>query len=295
MYVAYLSEELARSLQAGMYPSANPDPGRPSGRDGHRAVRPPEPPSGRPNGGGAERSDYHAAQMLQLQMLQLQMLQMQRMWQLMRQFAQTQQQNWDMGSRNGMGLPSMQNTQLMQHRYPGEGERERERERERDLTRESRGVRGGDAGGYRRDNYGKNAQGPSRRNVEINKQITVCEDSRDLCALIDAHAAEFNSCNVATAFRKLLQSRRESLPSGVVERTLQALEAAALRMIDAFEAQGVVNVLHIIAQTRYSPCDQSLVPKLEGRAEALAGTFNAHGGGQHCGRMRRWRGSLGRA
>ena len=73
------------------------------GRDGHRAVRPPEPPSGRPNGGGAERSDYHAAQMLQLEMLQLQMLQMQRMWQLMRQFAQTQQQNWDMGSRNGGG------------------------------------------------------------------------------------------------------------------------------------------------------------------------------------------------
>jgi hypothetical protein len=41
--------------------------------------------------------------MLQLEMLQLQMLQMQRMWQLMRQFAQTQQQNWDMGSRNGGG------------------------------------------------------------------------------------------------------------------------------------------------------------------------------------------------
>jgi hypothetical protein len=52
-------------------------------------------------------------------------------------------------------------------------------------------------------------------------------------------------------------------------------------MIDAFEAQAVANILHIIAKTRYSPCDQSPVPKLEGRAEALAGTFNVHGGGQH--------------
>jgi hypothetical protein len=31
----------------------------------------------------------------------MQMLQMQWMGQLMTQFAQTQQQNWDMGSRNG--------------------------------------------------------------------------------------------------------------------------------------------------------------------------------------------------
>ena len=81
--------------------------------------------------------------------------------------------------------------------------------------------------------------------------------------------------NVVTAFRKILQSRREGLPSGVVERALQALEAAALRTIDAFEAQPVANILHIIAKTRYSPRDQSLVPQLEGRAEALAGTFNA--------------------
>ena len=119
---------------------AYPGPGRPPGLDGHRAVRPPEPPCGRPNGGSAVRNDYHAAQMLQLQMLQ-----MQRMGQRMTQFAQTQQQIWDMGSRNGMGMPSMQNMQNMQHRYPGEGEREREREREMKRDRESRGVRGGDA------------------------------------------------------------------------------------------------------------------------------------------------------
>jgi hypothetical protein len=102
---------------------------------------------GLPNGGSAERSDYHAAQMLQLQILQ-----MQRMGQLMRQFVQTQQQNWDMGSMNGMGLPSMQNTQLMQHRYPGEGERERDM-KGTGLGRAG-GMRGGDAGGYRRDNCG---------------------------------------------------------------------------------------------------------------------------------------------
>jgi hypothetical protein len=63
----------------------------------------------------------------------------------------------------------------------------------------------------------------------------------------------------------------------VVERTLQALEAMALRMIDAFEAQAVANLLHIIAKTRYSPRDQSLVPQLEGRA----GTFQGAGSGKH--------------
>jgi hypothetical protein len=83
----------------------------PPGRDGHRAVRPPEPTYGRrtrnrrPAAGSAERNDYHAAHTLQLQMLQ--------MGQLMTQFPQTQQQNWDMGSRNGMGMPSLQNMQHM--------------------------------------------------------------------------------------------------------------------------------------------------------------------------------------
>ena len=64
---------------------------------------------------------------------------------------------------------------------PGAGVREREREREM----ESGGKRGGDIGGYMWEN--QKVQGPS-----INKQITVCQDSRDLCALIFAHAAEFN-------------------------------------------------------------------------------------------------------
>jgi hypothetical protein len=81
------------------------------GRDGHRAVRPPELPQEPPFGrGSAERNDYHAAHMLQLQMLQ-----MRRIGQLMTHFSQTQQQIWDMGSRNGMGMPSMQNMQNMQH------------------------------------------------------------------------------------------------------------------------------------------------------------------------------------
>ena len=85
----------------------------------------------------AERSDYHAVQMLPLQMQQ-----MQPMGQLMQQFAQTQQQNWGMGwgtvarpsstthstSMNRMGIEGMQNMQNMQHRYPGK-RRGRGRER----------------------------------------------------------------------------------------------------------------------------------------------------------------------
>jgi hypothetical protein len=118
-------------------------------------------------------------------------------------------------------------------------------------------------------------QGPSTRNVEINKQITVCQDSRDLCALIDVHAAKFNHVNVATAFRALLQSRRDRVPSKDVERALQALDEVVLRTINVFGAQQLSNILHIMAKTRYSPWDQSLVSKLEERVEALAGTFKA--------------------
>ncbi len=110
---------------------------------------------------------------------------------------------WGMGSMNGMGMGGMQNMsymqnmQHMQHRSPGERERE-EREKEGG-EREGEGEgpdsesgRGGDIGGYRWDNHGQKVQGPSKRNVEINKRITVCKDSRDPCALIDAAAAEFN-------------------------------------------------------------------------------------------------------
>ena len=80
---------------------------------------------------------------------------------------------------------------------------------------------------------------------------------------------------MATAFRALLQSRRDG--GGVVERALRALEAAALRQIETYQAQHVANTLHIMAKTCYRPWDQALVPALEGRAEALAGTFNAQG------------------
>ena len=124
--------------------------------------------------------------------------------------------------------------------------------------------------------------------------------ARELCELIETHAEEFNAVNVATAFRKLLQSRRDGVPRGVVERALSALEAAALRSMDAFQGREVANILHIMAKTRYRPWDAALVLRLEGRAEALAGTFKAQQvantlwayatmGREPGGRRRRWR------
>jgi hypothetical protein len=78
-----------------------------------------------------------------------------------------------------------------------------------------------------------------------------------------------------------------------VERALQALEAAALRMIGVFEAQQVANILHIIAKTRFSPRDQSLVPQLAVRAEGLRARSTRRTWQTRCGRMRRWGGSPG--
>ena len=101
------------------------------------------------------------------------------------------------------------------------------------------------------------------------------QGASELCTLIETRVAEFNHVNVSTAFRTLLQGRRDGGPRGVVERALQALKAAALRTIETFGAQGVSNTLHIMAKSRYRPWDRTLIPELEGRAEALAGTFNA--------------------
>ena len=145
--------------------------------------------------------------------------------QLMQHFAQTQQQNLGMVSMNGMGrsgmITGMQNVQNMQHRYPWERERERERQREKARTRDSGGMEGGDIGGYRRDNHGQNVQGSSKRTIEINKQITVCEDSRDLSALIDAHAAEFN--HVVTAPHTCLSYEHANMRQFDLRMTLMKL------------------------------------------------------------------------
>ena len=122
---------------------------------------------------------------------------------------------------------------------------------------------------------GGGGRGTTAHYMQLNRHILYCGSTGELCELIEAHAEEFNAVNVATAFRKLLQSRRNDVPRGVVERALQAIESAALRKMDAFEAQAVANTLHIMAKTRYRPWDRSLVPELEGRAEALACTFNA--------------------
>ena len=122
---------------------------------------------------------------------------------------------------------------------------------------------------------GGGGRGSTAHDRGLNRRMQDCGSTGELCQLIEAHAEEFDGVNVATAFRKLLQSRRDAVPHGVVQRASQALEAAALRRMDAFKAKGVANTLHIMAKTRYRPWDRTLVPELAGRAEALAGTFNA--------------------
>ena len=71
-------------------------------------------------------------------------------------------------------------------------------------------------------------KGPSRINIEINKQI-MRDGVRALCTLIETRVGEFNHINVATAFRKLLplQDRRDGASRGEVE---QALREAAARI-----------------------------------------------------------------
>jgi hypothetical protein len=91
---------------------------------------------------------------------------------------------------------------------------------------------------------GGGGRGTTAHYAQLNSHILDCGSTGELCELIEAHAEEFDAVNVATAFRKLLQSRRDGMPRGVVEGALQALEAAALRRMDAFEAQEVSSTLH---------------------------------------------------
>ena len=106
------------------------------------------------------------------------------------------------------------------------------------------------------------AQGPSYCNIEINKQITGCGGARDLCALIEVRAAEFNHVNLATAFRKLLQSRRDGVTRDV-ERALQALDESALKNIEEFKNQALANTLHAMAKGQYTPANPLLLDALE--------------------------------
>jgi hypothetical protein len=43
-----------------------------------------------------------------------------------------------------------------------------------------------------------------------------CSSMEELCELIVEHAEELDYVNVETAFRKLLQSRRDGMPHGFV-------------------------------------------------------------------------------
>jgi hypothetical protein len=90
---------------------------------------------------------------------------------------------------------------------------------------------------------------------------------------MEAPAAEFNHVNVSTAFRKLLQSRRDRVPSRDVERELQTIEEEALWTINVFRAQELTNTMHVMAKAHYTPTNPLVLEALEGWADALAGTF----------------------
>jgi len=112
------------------------------------------------------------------------------------------------------------------------------------------------------------------RNNEINQQIMAAQPHQ-LCTLIAARKAEFDHVHMATAFRKLLQSRRDGVPHRVVERALQALEESALEKIEDFQSKQLATTLHAMAKDRYHPSNPRVLEALEQQAAATASTFNA--------------------
>jgi hypothetical protein len=116
-------------------------------------------------------------------------------------------------------------------------------------------------------------------NIAINKDFTACKDVQDLCSLIQNRVIEFNHVNVATAFRKLLLTPRDGVSRGTVDQGLRALEESALHNIKDFGPQALANTLHAMAKAKahYTPTNPLVLEALEGRAEAVAGTFEAQG------------------
>ena len=110
-------------------------------------------------------------------------------------------------------------------------------------------------------------------NDEISKQIMAAQPHQ-LCTLIAARKAEFDKVHLATAFRKLLQSRSDGVLHGVVERALQALEECALEKMEDFQPKQVATYLHSMAKCRYHPSNPRVLEALEQQAAATAGTFN---------------------
>jgi hypothetical protein len=50
-------------------------------------------------------------------------------------------------------------------------------------------------------------RGTTSHYTQLNRHILDCGSTGELCELIESHAEEFDAVNVATAFRKLLQSQ----------------------------------------------------------------------------------------
>jgi hypothetical protein len=91
------------------------------------------------------------------------------------------------------------------------------------------------------------------RNNEINQQIMAAQPlNLTSCHADRARKAEFDH-HMATAFRKLLQSRRDSVPHGVVERALQALEESALEKIEDFQSKQLATTLHAMPKAATIP------------------------------------------
>ena len=78
-------------------------------------------------------------------------------------------------------------------------------------------------------------QRPSKTcNSELNKQVMIISDTRELRAFILTHAAELNHVNVATSFRKILEVSRAG-PEGSVQHALATLQKAAIRVMEVFQ------------------------------------------------------------
>ena len=65
--------------------------------------------------------------------------------------------------------------------------------------------------------------------MQLNRRILECRSAEEVCQLVEAHGAEFDHINVATAYRRVLQSRRDGGPRGAVEGALQELASPALQ------------------------------------------------------------------
>jgi hypothetical protein len=93
---------------------------------------------------------------------------------------------------------------------------------------------------------------------QINSRISKATSPQQVEALVEQHAADMNSVNIATGYSrlsKLCRQRTTSAQAAAVQRALRALEPLVQQQQQSFGTWGLANIIHGFAGDASASCD----------------------------------------